>query len=251
MPFDEINYPADRPSGVAPATSTATSVWLATYGSGWPGDERGLQRVFATKEEAYAYAARPERSRHEDCHIEEWALGGDCLSHVATSHVPRHDEPTCCGERQKADVGEGWRMLGPDEYTQKGDEVKNIWGCWQAVEGVFLGRAGFRLPHRRRVTPVPEAPQLSHSAVSAMCERNERAALLKKIDTLKAESTQQQEKILHAFLEAERLTAELERLRLRPEEIACINEFADELSNNLPVTAMVVRDVIKRLGGGE
>ena len=264
--------------------------------------------------------------------------------------------------------------MGPDEILQDGDEVNN--GLWGWGLSLLVGlKAGTELRYRRRVTPEAPAPQLSPAAVSAMCQINERAALLKKIDTLKAESDQQQEIILHAGLEVERLTAEkmewiknvsanhkpfesdeiktpdvgdgwrwlelgeilckgdeflpewsrddeqnpwrethdctgmpvaankqhtyrrratvpeapqsrpaetrattraeqplgayldeennelreqvvtltaeVERLRLRPEEIACINEFADELSNNLPVTAMVVRDVIKRLGGGE
>jgi hypothetical protein len=212
----------DKPSGVVPATNTATSVWLATYGSGMEGDEWGLQRVFATKEEAYAYAARPGRARYEDCNIEEWGLGGDCLSRVATSPVPRHDAATCCGERQVTDVGDGWRELGRDEILQDGDEVDNgLWDWWLSFR-VGL-KAGTELRYRRRVTP--------------------------------------EEQPLGAFLDEENnelreqvatLTAEVERLRLTADQRRVLHLSALLLERD-ERRGLVgkIRGIIRQHGGGE
>ena len=182
----------------------------------------------------------------------------DLLTPVAVPPVPRHDAATCCSEKQvgpapaadgtdwltsgggpaPSDVGEGWRWLGDKEPLMQGDQ------CELQTSG--------KLRYRRRVTPVPEAPQLSPAAVSAMCQRNERAALLGKNATLKAESDQQQEIILHAGLEVERLTAEVERLRLRPEE-----REASAFFNNAWALEMwkphgeTLRKLLNRMGGGE
>ena len=250
------------------------------------------------------------------------------LEAVAIAEEQRHDEPTCCGERQVTDVGEGWRLLGPDEVLCEGDEGEfgthdEPWEPTQCVGrrvGVMADRyrrrvtpaadaaaqwrdlrkgeeimdgdeayyalIGWKPSHlkvgtvvgdgpmqfRRRVTPelapiasdepvsarcdtVPPAPELSPAAVSAMCQRNERDALLKKIGTLRSEGDQQQEIILHAGLEIERLRSEVERLRLLPEERAAIKRMIGE-PNSHPSWAesrfaKLLRDMLNRQGGGE
>ena len=235
------------------------------------------------------------------------------LAAVAIAEEPRHDEPTCCGERQvtecrptdaaadetsQADVGDGWRMLEVGEIMASGDEIAMCNGSgqidqWVKVYEDSLARGNTVTPHlygfcRRRVTAppattldvgdgwrelgpddvlqegdqcdvganepcwvntvcvgdragdgcvgggcdryrrrvTPPAPELSPDAVSAMCQRNERDALLKKIATLRSEAEQQQEIILHAGLEVERLgnaceayTTEIVRLRSEVERL--------------------------------
>ena len=157
--------------------------------------------------------------------------GANAAADVARAAETRHDAESCCGERQETDVGEGWRLLGADEVLQEGDQcdVGANEPCW--VNTVCVGdRAGDGCVgggcdrYRRRVTP--PAPELSPDAVSAMCQRNERDALLKKIATLRSEAEQQQEIILHAGLEVERLgnaceayTTEIVRLRSEVERL--------------------------------
>jgi hypothetical protein len=109
-----------------------------------------------------------------------------------------------------------------------------------------------------------------------MCQLNERAALLQKIATLRAEGDQQQEIILHAGLEVERLTAEVARLsavnHLLTAEVEWLRDLraaADQADAEYlaeiavrkseverlrlrPDEQAAVRDaVLKRLGGGE
>ena len=170
---------------------------------------------------------------------------------VAEPTEQRHDAGPCSGERQEPDVGEGWRELGADEMLQDGDEVNN--GLWGWGLSLRLGlKAGTELRYRRRVTPVPPAPELSAAAVSAMCQRNERDALLKKIATLRSEAEQQQEIIMHAGLEIADLTAEVERLRTENALLRCGVESLTAERDNLEFEAKVLRDERKaRLGGGE
>jgi len=131
MPFDDIDYPARRPSGVAAAANVATTVWLATHGSGEDGDEWDVEYIFATEAAAKAYAERPRRERWKDCDVVEWdvmpswppvavpaveptrqppkpsgvnfafALAADVVRCVAQIENERHDAATCCGERQE------------------------------------------------------------------------------------------------------------------------------------------------------
>ena len=178
---------------------------------------------------------------------------------VAEPTEQRHDDPTCCGGRQVPDVGDGWRDVrtGEDaEHLADGDWMQDADGFWEPIYSFSVD--GFGSPHRRyrrRVTPEAEAPQLSPSAVSAMCQRNERAALLAKIATLRSEGDQQQEIILHAGMEVERLTAEVERLRLTPEEREDVTKFVRHWSDSpLHVGSKIVvtlRKFLERQGGGE
>ena len=87
----------------------------------------------------------------------------DLLTPVAVSPVQRHDEPTCCGERQEPDVGEGWRLLGIGDVLQEGDQ----WGYGSNPSewyGLPMHRRGSSdlfpyATYRRRVTPEAPAPQ--------------------------------------------------------------------------------------------
>ena len=143
---------------------------------------------------------------------------------VAIPAESRHDAATCCGERQEPDVGEGWRWLDK-ECLRPGDMVlihpssgdphrecyfmeidKELFGSLSGPPGNF----------RRRVTPNAQPIEITPAVISAICRRNERDALLKRIEKLKAEHHEQQEKILQACLENERLRSEVERLRLEP-----------------------------------
>jgi hypothetical protein len=95
---------------------------------------------------------------------------------------------------------------------------------------------------------VAPAPELSAAAVSALCQRNERDALLKKIATLRSESDQQQEIILHAGLEVERLTAEVERLRLTDQEMKAVKYFANSNWTTYHPLATVLDSLLRRWG---
>ena len=102
------------------------------------------------------------------------------LAAVAIAEEPRHDEPTCCGERQvtecrptdaaadetsQADVGDGWRMLEVGEIMASGDEIAMCNGSgqidqWVKVYEDSLARGNTVTPHlygfcRRRVTAPP------------------------------------------------------------------------------------------------
>jgi hypothetical protein len=183
----------------------------------------------------------------------------DLLPFVAVPAIERHDAATCCGERQvteclptvaaadetsQPDVGDGWRDLLPYEILLDGDEVNNgLWGWGLSFRlGLAAGTEG---RYRRRVTPEAPAPEISAAAVSAMCQRNERDALMQKIATLRSKSDQQQEIILHAGLEVERLgsvcegyTSEIARLR---SEVERLRDLAQRHKEKLE----------ERLGGGE
>jgi hypothetical protein len=75
------------------------------------------------------------------------------VARVAETPEPRQVDQSCCAERQEADVGEGWRELGPDDILRDGDEVI-IEDTWLATASI--GRqVGAISPnrYRRRVTP--------------------------------------------------------------------------------------------------
>jgi uncharacterized protein (DUF3084 family) len=105
----------------------------------------------------------------------------------------------------------------------------------------------------------PQAPppiEITPAAASAMCQRNQRDALLKSIENLKAENHEQQEKILQACLENERLRSEVERLRedlfrsqltLRERKAVA---FAEQHFVYFKNQARTLRGLLKRLGGG-
>jgi hypothetical protein len=219
------------------------------------------------------------------------ATAADVARSVAETPDERHDAATCRGERQEAakpveidgdrpDVGEGWRLLGPDDVQQEGDEWCLSGKTWKPIppggrgNHAWCGEARFR----RRVTPVPEAARFP--AATAMAERRkDRERLLKKIAALRSESHEQQDRLLQACLENERLRSEVEsvraltdamrtdnvrlrseveRLRLRPEEREAMvaSEQAligyhslDGVKRNAQAAA--IRQALLRLGGGE
>jgi len=150
------------------------------------------------------------------------AAAADVARNVAETTEPRQVDQSCCGGRQepakpveidgdKADVEEGWREIGPGEILQAGDEVDVGVNCRQWVP---TQRGGVRIGdeednYRRRVAPQAQPIEITPAAASAMCERNARDALLKKIENLRAENHEQQEKILQGCLENERLRSEV------------------------------------------
>jgi len=127
----------------------------------------------------------------------------------------------------RPDVGEGWREIGPGEILQAGDEVDVGVNCRQWVP---TERAGQRVrdedTYRRPVTPEAPPIEITPAAVSAMGERNARDALLRQIESLKAQNHEKQETLLQACLENERLRSEVERLR--KSEAALLRELKIE-----------------------
>jgi len=139
------------------------------------------------------------------------------LQAVAIAQEQRHVDQSCCAERQEPDVGEGWRWVKPGEILRDGDEFLPYWSRddenpWREINctGMSVG-ANEPRTYRRRVEPDEQPIEITPAAVSAMRERNARDALLKKIELLKEENHEQQEKILQACLENERLRSEVER----------------------------------------
>lgn len=131
-------------------------------------------------------------------------------------------------------VGEGWRELRVGEVVQIGDEFFNETG-WHVttIGGVQLGPKNF--PYRRRVTPG---------------EKPLGAFLDEENNTLRAENAA--------------LRSEVERLRLRPDELDAIehgqalllvvwqqNQQASGIFAEGKKASDVLLKLLKRLGGGE
>jgi hypothetical protein len=188
------------------------------------------------------------------------------------------------------DVGEGWREIRTGEHAEHladGDCMQDANGFWEPIYSFSVN--GFGSPHRRyrrRVAP-NEKPlgafldeennqlrdekaalrseverlrlrpiEITPAAISAMCQRNQREALRKSIENLKAENHEQQKKILQACLENERLRSEVERLRLRPEEMDALSWCRDVMPKMgepcavVQIHSDVCGKMLKRLGGG-
>ena len=154
---------------------------------------------------------------------DEADIGVNCPQWVPTQHVgqragimeDRYRRRMTPVPEAQPDFGEGWRWLDPDEILQEGDEYYGV-NCGFVPTGDWgypanhVGGAG---PYRRRMTPEAQPIEITPAAVSAMCERNARDALLRQIESLKAENHEQKGKIMQACLENERLRSEVERLR--------------------------------------
>ena len=169
---------------------------------------------------------------------------------VAISAEQRHDAATCRGERQVPDVGEGWRELRVGDFVQIGDEFFNG-SRWHVttIGGGQIGPQNF--PYRRRVTPVvPEAPQSRPAETRASSseyvidydrpyrEWNERA------DAEVARRAAVPTEVARLRAENATLRSEVERLRLRPEEV----RFLLGVKN---FDGHLVNDLLQRQGGGE
>jgi len=194
---------------------------------------------------------------------EKWvptACPGRRVVNFPTTRYRRRVTPVVPEAPQPA-AGEGWRELGPDETLQAGDE------CDIGVNEprwVVTQRAGRRVSentdgdrYRRRVTPDAQPIEITCAAISAMCERNARDALLKKIELLKAENHEQQDRLLQTCLENERLRSEVERLRedlfrsqLTLKERKAV-AFAEQHFVYFKNQARTLRGLLKRLGGGK
>jgi len=239
---------------------------------------------------------------HQKCpgresHIEEKSMPFDDIDYparrgpVAEAAEKRYDAATCRAERQepakpveidgdRPDVGEGWREIGPGEILQAGDEVDVGVNCRQWVP---TQRGGVRIGdeednYRRRVTTKAQPIKITPAAISAMCERNAREALLKSIENLKAENHEQQDRLLQTSLENERLRSEveidakqiatreaiIERLRSEVERLRedlfrsqlSLKErkavaFAEQHFVYFKNQARTLRGLLKRLGGGK
>jgi len=168
----------------------------------------------------------------------------------------------------RPDVGEGWRLLNVGEEVQDGDcrYQDQEWEpcCISLSRTVTEQQIAYGIYYRRRVTPAAQPIEITPAAISAMCQRNERDALFKRIENLKAENHEQQGKNLQACLENERLRSEVERLRLRPDELDAIehgqalllvvwqqNQQASGIFAEGKKASDVLLKLLKRLGGGE
>ena len=116
-------------------------------------------------------------------------------------------------------VVEGWVYLNEDDILQEGDECEISLGTWMPTLCIGDRVGKFSESYRRRVTPV-RPPLLS-------CVEEENVWL----------------------------TAEVERLRLLPEERAAIKRMIGEPDNHPSWAesrcAKLLRDMLKRQGGGE
>jgi hypothetical protein len=152
------------------------------------------------------------------------------------------------------DVGEGWRVLGADEILQAGDETDV--GCDEAqwVPTQCVGqRVGVREDYyRRRVTPVPQAPQSRPAETRASSRQYVNEDNMK----LRAENATLRSGVELLSAEATTLRSEVERLRLRPEERLAIERAQATLivmcvSEEARSAADTMWKMLKRLGGGE
>jgi len=186
-----------------------------------------------------------------------FALAADVARCVAQIEKERHDAAMCRGERQEPDVGEGWRELGADEILKAGDECdigvnEPRWVVTQrAGRRVSENTDGDR--YRRRVTPDPKsqtpdaggawadirrkaygvaaqanamlADALQKAASDAELLKAENTALRSEMERLRLEPSVQEEIVawsvdLHDAREKiKRLEAEVERLRLTPNQM--------------------------------
>jgi len=74
---------------------------------------------------------------------------------VVETPEPQHADETRYGWRQKPDVGEGWRELGPDDILRYGDEcdIGANEPRWMPTQQVGRSVADSEDRFRRRVTP--------------------------------------------------------------------------------------------------
>ena len=173
---------------------------------------------------------------------------------VAVPANERHDAATCCGERQEPDVGDGWRIVEPGEILLEGDETTLRDGEWVKVHRLSFGRQleNTSFNYRRRVTPdVPPAPQSRPAETRASriawdTPEEELAWFKKRVKWLDSEVERLED-------DNKRLTAQVERLRLRPEEVDVVKkaiwEFDDAGGQVCQQTSDTLRDMLKRLGG--
>ena len=158
---------------------------------------------------------------------------------------------SCDALRQEPDVGEGWRLLGPEDVLQAGDE----WGYgnnpseWYRVPMHRCGFSTFTMypyvAYRRRVTTdVPEAPQSrpaetrassrqhvidydretrnwNERIAKADAELARRAAITSEVARLRAENATLRSGVELLSAEATKLRSEVERLRLTLPAVVC------------------------------
>jgi len=216
---------------------------------------------------------------------------------VAVPAEQRHDAATCCAERQEPDVasisaneplsagcdalrqdpdvGEGWRWLDneclrPGDmvliHPSHGDPRKECY--FMEIDAELIGStSGLSGNFRRRVTPVPEAPQArlaeTRASRSAWDTPEEELAWFKKRVTW-LDSVVERMKKSEAALEREikiegdqvtLLRSEVERLRLTPNELKQIHKalfVLDQLSATNEIDQEMwstIRDMHFRLEG--
>jgi len=131
----------------------------------------------------------------------------DLLTPVAVPAEQQHDAATCRAERQEPDVGEGWADLRSKVYglSAQGNAI------------------------------LADALQKAASEVERL--KKSEAALLREVE-IDAKQIATREAII------ERLRSEVERLRLRPEEV----RFLLGVKN---FNGHLVNELLKRQGGGE
>jgi hypothetical protein len=111
-------------------------------------------------------------------------------------------------------VGEGWRIVEPGEILIEGDETTLRDGEWVKVHRLSFGRQleNTSFTYRRRVTPVPDAPQSRPAETRAISSawntpEEELSWFKKRVKWLNSETERLED-------DNKRLTAEAERLRL-------------------------------------
>ena len=151
-------------------------------------------------------------------------------------------------EQKLPDVGEGWRLLGPDEVLQEGDEgdIGTDETTWVPTQRVGLRVKSIWNRYRRRVTPEAPAPELIYldSELGWTDDqrteflRSEVARLRSEVERLKAEN---------AKLEAENEVLRMCKLQAKIDESKIMTEEWAETLAQTTVENERLKSEVERL----